>query len=475
MATFSLITSVIVGTLSAFTAPRLGAMSDRLGRKPIMVISSCGGLLGEIVTILAANYPDLIHYKWLIASSFVDGLAGSFTAGSIMSHSYTSDCTPPSKRAVSIGYMHACLFTGMAFGPLLAGYFVEWTGSLLSIFYVTLGCHIVFILYISFVLPESVSKRRREAAWEKHAKLQEQRVREDTFDEDQGQSRLVTWLKTVYRAVRESSPFSPLTILAPRGPRLARVRRNLIVLSAVDTILLSSAMSSGAVTLLYTEYVFKWGNFETSAYMSLLSMVRVLVLMGIFPVINYLFRTRAARRQRRESGVDPVERNAGADDVDVWLIRTAIVSDVIGVTGYVFARDPRIFVMCGVITAFGGLGSATIQSSLTKHVPADRVGELLGAIGLLHAIGRIFAPILFNGLYAATVGTFPQATFVLVSTAFSIVLVLSFFVRPHGESQITLPRPTRERICLCYASVYDRGRGPFAAAVPSASWPRSHG
>ena len=434
VATFSMIVSVIVGTLSAFTAPRLGALSDRLGRKPIMVISSCGGLLGEVIFILASNYPDLIHYKWLIASSFVDGLSGSFTAGSIMSHSYTSDCTPPSKRAVSIGYMHACLFTGMAFGPLLAGYFVEWTGSLLSIFYVTLGCHIVFIFYILFLLPESVSKRRREAAWAKHAKLQAQRAREDGYDGSPNRSGGLPWLKKAIRTVRESSPLAPLKILAPPGSRSSRVRRNLIVLAAIDTILLSSAMSSGSVTQLYTVLVFHWGNLETSKYVSLLSAVRVVILMGIFPVINYVFRTRVARRQRRESGIEPVEQNAGADGVDVWLIRTAIVSDIIGAVGYVVVRDPRLFVLSGVITAFGGLGSATIQSSLTKHVPADRVGELLGATGLLHAIGRIVAQVLFNGVYAATVYTFPQAAFVVVAAAFGIVQVLTFFVRPHGKS-----------------------------------------
>jgi MFS family permease len=437
VATFSLTISVIVGTLSAFTAPRLGALSDRLGRKPIMVISSCGGLVGELITILAANYPDLISYKWLIAGSVVDGLSGSFTVGSVMSHSYTSDCTAPSKRAVSIGYMHACLFTGMALGPLLAGYFVQWTGSLLSIFYVTFGCHIVFILFILFILPESVSKQRRLAAYEKHIKEREQRWREEVFSTMPIQHGPLADILKVYQAIRRSNPLAPLKILAPPGRRLAKVRRNIIVLSAIDTILLSAAMSSGAVTLLYTEYIFHWGNLETSKYISLLSMVRVFVLMGIFPVINYLFRTRPARRRRRESGVAPIEKNAGADEVDVWLIRTAIISDVIGVTGYIFVRDPTLFVLCGVVTAFGGLGSATIQSSLTKHVPAERVGGLLGAIGLLHAISRIFAPMLFNGMYAATVGSFPQATFVLVSASFALVLILSFLVRPHGEFSLS--------------------------------------
>ena len=443
VATFSLIINVVVGSLSAFTAPRLGALSDRYGRKGIMVISSCGGLVGEIITIFAAKYPDVVHYNWLIGAAVFDGLAGSFTAGSVVSHSYTSDCTPPSKRSVSFGYMHACLFTGMALGPLLSGYIVAWTGDLLSIFYVTLGCHLVFITYTIFVLPESLSARRQNIAREKHAKEQEvydAEIRAEELSErvEEAAGRRtprwapVEWAHKVTTRVRRSSPLAPLKILLPKGTEHKRVRRNLLVLATIDTALLAAAMSMGGVTLLYSEYMFHWGNFETSAFISLVSMVRVFVLMGIFPVINYFFRVRPAARQRRISGEEPCETNTGADRLDVWLIRSAILSDVLGVIGYIFARTPSLFVMSGVVTAFGGLGSATIQSSLTKHVPPERVGQLLGAIGLLHSISRVIAPLLFNGLYAATIASFPQAVFVLLACCFASVSVLSFFIRPFG-------------------------------------------
>lgn len=72
-----------------------------------------------------------------------------------------------------------------------------------------------------------------------------------------------------------------------------------------------------------------------------------------------------------------------------------------------------------------------IQASLTKHVPAESVGGLLGAIGLLHALSRVFGPIVFNGLYASTVKTFPQAFFVLLAGIFVAALVASFLVKPH--------------------------------------------
>ncbi|TPX10504.1 uncharacterized protein E0L32_008554 [Thyridium curvatum] len=430
VATFMLVLSVITGVLSSFSAPKLGSLSDRYGRKYLLALTSCGGVLGEVVIILAGKYPDVFHYRWIILGAIFDGLSGSFTAGSLLGHSYVSDCTPPSKRGVAIGYLHACLFTGLAFGPLMAGYFVRWTGSLLSIFYITLGCHLFFILFIALILPESLSRKRQRLARDKHSQEQES-LNEGLIRLGGAPGDEQFWLYTLWAAARKSNPFAPLKILVPSGPGASRVRRNLLLYAAIDTILLGAAMSSGQVTLLYSEFMFDWGNFETSRFISLVSMVRVFVLMAIFPVVNYYFRVRPARRLRLETGVRPGERNAGADKLDVWLLRFAIFSDIIGVAGYIFVRTPALFVLCGVITAFGGLGSATIQASLSKHVPSQMLGQLLGAIGLLHALSRVFAPILFNGLYAATVGHFSQAIFVLLTVLFCFLLLFSFFIRPH--------------------------------------------
>lgn len=443
VATFGLVLNVIVGVLSSYTAPKFGSLSDRYGRKKMLALTSAGGVLGEIVTIFTARFPETIHYQWLLLGVVFDGLAGSFTAGSVLSHAYTSDCTPPSKRGVAIGYLHACLYSGLAFGPLIAAYFIKFTGSILSLFYVTVGCHIFFITCVGLIIPESVSKRRQLLARDKHdadtrerdqctrqwaIAYQGRRPTNNSFWSLFASPKYANWLASI----RSANPFEPLKVLAPKGLENARARRNLILLALTDMIILGAAMSSGQVTLLYSEYMFGWGNFETSEFMSLVSLVRVLVLLCLFPIINYVFRILPARRRRRESG-SIKESNAGADDLDVWILRFAILSDVVGITGYIFARTPALFMASGVITAFGGMGSATIQSMVSKHVPAERVGSLLGAIGLLHALSRIVAPVILNGVYAATVKTFPQAVFVVITSLFVVVFVLSLMIRPHGR------------------------------------------
>ncbi|KAF4971907.1 hypothetical protein FSARC_1412 [Fusarium sarcochroum] len=417
VATFMLVMNLLTGILSAIVAPRIGHLSDRYGRTRLMALASVGGILAEFVTILAARYPDVVNYRWLLLGSVFDGMTGSFTTGSIMTQSYTSDCTPPSKRAQSMGYVHACLFTGLAFGPLLAGYFVKWTGSLLSVFYVVMGCHVAFMLFIWLVVPESLSQRKQLAAREKWEKEQEMRPPASS-----------SWMATL----RTANPFAPLKILYPTGPGTSpALRRNLIALALDDTIILGASMSAGAVIVLYCGVTYDWGTLEKSKFVSLLSLVRVVVLMGIFPVINYFGRTRPAARRRRESGVALVEKNTGADELDVWVLRIALMSDVLGAVGYIFARSSGVFVASGMITAFGGLGSATGQAIITKHVPSERVGQLLGAIGMLHALARVLGPVLFNGIYALTIGRFNQGIFVLLACIFGIGLTLSFVIRPH--------------------------------------------
>lgn len=419
VSTFILAMNLITGLLSAVVAPQLGRLSDRLGRTRLMGFASLGGLIGEIITVIIANFADYIDYRWLILGSIFDGATGSFTAGSILTQSYTSDSTPPSKRAVYIGYTHACLFIGLAFGPLLAGYFVKWTGSLLSVFYVIVACHATFIIIVAFIVPESLAKRKRLLAQEKWAKEKAMRTQS-----------MGTWLSRIQNV----NPFEPLAALWPQGPGTStRIRLNLVCLAITDMIIFGSSIAVGAVLLLYSEYTFGWGTLESSQFISALSLVRVAGLLALLPLVNYIAKARAARRNQGQA-ISVKDRNSGASTLDVWIIQLALVSEIIGVVGYILARDAKVFFVSGMVTALGGLGGATVQAVVTKHVPQQKVGQVLGAIGMLHALARVVGPVIFNGIYAGTVGTFPQAFLVVLAGCFGLAFLASLVIKPHRES-----------------------------------------
>ncbi|KAG9243573.1 major facilitator superfamily domain-containing protein [Calycina marina] len=412
---FMLFMVIIPGILSAIMAPRLGSMSDRYGRKRFMVLSSSGLFCAEVITILVAKYPDTLDYRWLLAGAIFDGLTGSFTVGMALTHAYAADCTAPPKRGVAFGYFHACLFTGIALGPLVAAFIIKAFGEILIVFYIALVIHTCFMLFVAFVVPESLSKKRQILARERYAR-------------DGG-----TWAGyNSAWALKKLNILEPLKILRPTGlGTSSRLRANLLLLAMVDTIIFGVAMGAVTVTVYYMGYQFGWGTAQTSMFIFAVNSTRVTCLVLILPVLNYFVRTRPANKQRRQSGFAIPEKNSGSDNLDLNIIRGAIFFELLGFLGYALARRGEVFVVAGIVTALGGVGSPTLQSALTKHVPHDRVGQLLGATGLLHSLARVVAPLVFNLIYAGTVDTFPQTVFVVLALCFGLALLASFLIRPH--------------------------------------------
>lgn len=405
---FMLWGSLLAGGLSAITAPKLGALSDRYGRKIILMTTSIGTIVGEIITICAATYPESFPVNLILVGFAVDGLTGSFIVAMAIANAYAADCTPPSRRNVAFGYFHGCLFTGIAIGPIVAGYIVKATGKIVTIFWILAGVHVFFIMFVGLFVPESLSKKRQVIAREKHnSALQEQ---------SPDSSRL-----------RNLNPFEPLKVLWPTGPgSSAALRRNLFFLAAVDTIVFGVAMGSMTVIITYTNYMFGWKSFESGRFMTIVNSSRVFSLLIILPTLTRLVRGKPASIGSHKT--------TGCDAFDLVIIRAAVLLDTIGYVGYTLARTGPIMILSGAVAALGGIASPTLQSSLTKHVPPDKTGQLLGATSLLHALARVVAPTIFSAIYAGTVKQFPQTVFVCLASTFGLAFLISWCLRTNGMS-----------------------------------------
>lgn len=442
-ARFTLYGSLIAGILAAVTSPKLGALSDRYGRRKIMAFTGLGTMVAEIVTIVVATFPATFSYRWLLVGFFFEGICGSFIAGMAITNAYVADCTEPSRRAVNFAYIHGCLFTGIAVGPIAAGYVVKATGQLLTIFYIALGAHVFFISFIMLVIPESLTKERQLTARQKSEFVGSGEAAPETWSASMRRSPFTgwfsnstggeltnsetwTWSFIFHRMSRGGGFFAPLSVFWPSGPgSSAAVRRNLVFLAAVDTTMFGVAMGSMTIVLLYSEYMFGWGNFESSRFLSIVNTSRVFALLVILPII-----TRLVRGPRSKY----TPRSSGSDELDLALIRTAIAFDLLGYVGFAASQSGNMLIASGAVASIGGIGSPTLQSALTKHVPPEHTGQLLGAVGLLHSLARVVAPTVFNLIYAATVvkGA-PQTVFICLAGTFGIAFLLSWFIRPHGK------------------------------------------
>jgi MFS family permease len=413
LAKFLLYAHLLSGTLCAFSSPRLGALSDRYGRTKILAITACGMLLGDVITITAASFPGTISVWWILTEFAFGGLAGSFIATMAIIQSYAADCTIPAKRSAVFGYLHGCMFTGIAIGPFLGGIIVKAADDVLVVFYVALLCHLTFILSVLFLIPESLSKERQAAAREK-LKLAHQ------------DNRPSQWLSLT----RITSFFLPLQILLPTSDQANKTtRRNLILLSACDMVVFGVTLGSASVVVMYSEYTFKWGTFASSLFVSIANSCRVLMLVAVLPTLFYLYSKHHNITHR-------------SDHFDIRIIRVSIIFDVLGYVGYALAPIGALFTLSGVIASVGGIASPTLQSALTNHVDAERTGELMGAVSFLHALSRVVIPAILNLIYGLTVGRAANAVFWVLVGVFGAAGVAAWGIRPRDEDGKGAYQPT---------------------------------
>lgn len=159
---------------------------------------------------------------------------------------------------------------------------------------------------------------------------------------------------------------------------------------------------------------------KSAIYLSIVNVVRVTMLFVILPLVVTI-----ARRNHT-----PADHHKGADKLDIILIRFSIVIETVGYLLYAVAGTSIAFTTAGIFTALGGIGSPTLQSSLTKHIPDDKTGQLLGATALLHSLAKVIAPTAFNLIYAYTVGTVPQTVFICLGSTFAFAFACSAFLKP---------------------------------------------
>ncbi len=134
-----------------FFAPVMGVLSDKFGRKPILLIALAG--LG-FDYILHAYAPNL---AWLFAGRLIAGICGaSFTVAA----SYIADISLPEEKAQNFGLIGAAFGLGFIIGPALGG--VAGDVFLELPFYIAACLSFLNLLYGLIILPESLPKEKRK-------------------------------------------------------------------------------------------------------------------------------------------------------------------------------------------------------------------------------------------------------------------------------------------------------------------------
>ena len=144
-------------TMQFLCAPVLGALSDRYGRRPVILVS----LFGLGIDYLIQGWAPSIG--WLFLGRIIAGIMG---ASITTANAYIADVSTPQTRAQNFGFVGAAFGLGFIFGPVLGG--LLGAISLRLPFFVAAGLALVNWLYGFFVLPESLAPEHRSTvSWRK--------------------------------------------------------------------------------------------------------------------------------------------------------------------------------------------------------------------------------------------------------------------------------------------------------------------
>lgn len=145
--------TLVYAVMQFFMSPVMGALSDRLGRRPVILCSLAAYSLDFLLMAVAPTIGFLLLARIL---------AGAFAATFSTANAFIADISPPEKRAANFGLMGAAFGLGFIIGPALGGILGDALGPRAP-FYAVAGLGFCNLVYGYFLLPESLKPENRRA------------------------------------------------------------------------------------------------------------------------------------------------------------------------------------------------------------------------------------------------------------------------------------------------------------------------
>jgi len=218
-----------------FFSPIQGALSDRFGRRPVILVSNAGLALDFVIMALADTLPLLFIARLV---------SGATSASFSTANAYIADVTPPEKRAAAFGRLGMAFGIGFTVAPVMGA----WLGAvdLHLPFWVAAGLCAANFCYGWFVLPESLPPERRVA-----------------FE----------W--------RRANPLASLKLL--------RAHPELFGLAGVSFLMAMAHLVYPTTFVLYADYRFGWGLDMVGWTLLLVGLLTIIVQGGLIGRISRRF------------------------------------------------------------------------------------------------------------------------------------------------------------------------------------------
>ncbi|KAJ5542086.1 hypothetical protein N7461_008089 [Penicillium sp. DV-2018c] len=395
---------VLSGILGAIAGPNLMGVSDKIGRKPILVFSVLGPLIADVIVLAALYYPDEVDVRYLLIGYAMDGLSGSIITATTASQAYISDISTPENRASSFSYIQAAFMSALALGPMIAGGLLSVSDSLIQAYWTAFAIHLLLIVFFALVLPESVKSTSESHGTEENTKPQSKPEGEQGFFE------LISSVWTLIPSDRSS-------------------RANMLVLAVTEAAIFGVSMGLTPLQLAYSAYMFHWRSSAQSAFLAGVNLWSILVLVAIGPLFMSLI-----KRRQQPGGHPEGQPQPAFGPGELGAVRTYLLLQTAGYITIAVFDSPLGIIAGSLIAGSGAPLSPIMTSCLTGMVSEERQGVLLGAVNFLHAIFRILMPTAMNYVYGSTVATQSYTLFGALGVLTGAFFMASMFIGNKSES-----------------------------------------
>lgn len=329
------------GVMQFVIGPILGMLSDRYGRRPVLLLSLFG--LG-VDFLFMAFAPSL---AWLLVGRILNGMtAATFSTA----NAYVADVTPPDQRARVFGIMGSAFSFGFLVGPALGGWLGDLSlkmadpvifGVTLHMamrlpFYVAAGLTLLNLLYGAFVLPESLDVDKRATRF--------------------------NWLK--------ANPLGSLILL--------RSHVDLAGLATVGFLFQLAHTVLPSIFVLYVGYRYDWSPSTMGMTMALTG------ILGI--VVQFLL-------------VGPVVKRIG----EKGALLVGAMFGFLGFAIYGAAPTGALYLVGTPVFALMGFLQPGLMGLMSRRVLPQEQGQLQGANQSLQGIASMLGPVLYGLTFAWSV------------------------------------------------------------------------
>lgn len=366
-------------------APLMGRLSDRHGRRPILLLSVAGTTIGYVLLafahpiggIFAQLFNSSMINAFTIGVIFFSRMLDGFTGGNItVAQAYISDVTDEKNRARGLGIIGSAFGLGFIIGPAAGGLLSRWGYSVPAFAAASLA--FLNLLSITFLLPESLTSEQRTAS--------------------KNHPQPAVSLQALLEALKR-----------PKVGSLLLVR---------TIIMLAFAMFQSVFTL-FAQHRLKLNSQSTGLVLTYVGAYSVFV-QGI--VIGFLTRRFSENR----------------------IILASLVTMFIGLLGWAFVPNlPIMLLVILPLTGGGWVVNTIITSAITKAVAAEEIGGMLGISTSLESMTRVISPTI-GGFLLGSIGMWAPGIF---SAAILLSAIWLAYRRIVLEDRIPEPLATEEVCC----------------------------